>query len=75
MYGMEIYIVNQKFDAKSVAEFVEYARRSLLTLEKNLRSLGYRFSNPNGPVQLADGSSMDSVRSLERRYGDIPALF
>lgn len=62
-------------DTDSVNRFIEDVRYNLVTLEGNLKTLGYNFANQNGAVQLASVSSLAALRSFERRFGIVSILF
>src|SRR5882724_7337045 len=62
-------------DITDIDRFIEFARHNLLALQANLTGLGYRFAASTGGVQLADDEAEKMIRILEKRFGQLPALY
>lgn len=61
---------------EDVDSFLQRVEVALVELEAALRDLGYRFENPNGPVQFHESQvALDKLDSIRANYGHLPVLF
>ena len=58
-----------------IPQFVDSSINKLLRLESNLRRLGYKFANPEGPIMLIPPGTSASLHKLCNEFEGIPALF
>lgn len=63
-----------KIQKSDIPQFVDSSINKLLRLESNLRRLGYKFANLDGPIRLIAPGTSTHLDKLYERYAEIPAL-
>jgi hypothetical protein len=58
-----------------INDFVDVAIANLVQIEANLRKLGYKFANAEGPIKLIPPNTNPGLAELRQKYDQIPEFF